>query len=274
VTGAPGVGKSSLGYRIARELGLGRVLRWAITSRSTLRLGLYDYDAIGRAQNAGLRARWHQQAGEPVSMDVNESERAAAADIGDYLQLGPLGTALLPYSIPRVLLIDELDKSDIDLPNDLLHVFEEGEYTVRELDRVRALMPVVEVHTDDPGRTAKITEGRVRCRAFPIIVITSNREREFPPAFLRRCLRLEVQPPGREQLASMVAAQFSGDRAGQDTAWLIRDFLERRSRRRGMGADQLLNAVHLATSDAYTADRSWDELLDLVWRHLDETPPA
>jgi MoxR-like ATPase len=160
VTGAPGVGKSSLGYRIARELGLGRVLRWAITSRSTLRLGLYDYDAIGRAQNAGLRARWHQQAGEPVSMDVNESERAAAADIGDYLQLGPLGTALLPYSIPRVLLIDELDKSDIDLPNDLLHVFEEGEYTVRELDRVRALMPVVEVHTDDPGRTAKITEGR------------------------------------------------------------------------------------------------------------------
>ena len=94
---------------------LGPVLRWPITSRSTLQDGLYRYDAIGRA--AG-----RDQPGP------TKRPSAAVAAIGRYIRLGPLGTALLPTRRPRVLLIDEIDKSDIDLPNDLLNVFEEGEF--------------------------------------------------------------------------------------------------------------------------------------------------
>lgn len=253
VTGRPGTGKSSLAYRISRELGFGRVLSWPITSRSTLRDGLYSYDAIGRVHDAGLR----RPGAEP-----------AETSIGDYIDLGPLGTALLPHSLPRVLLVDELDKSDIDLPNDLLHVFEEGEFVIPELVRARRQTPQVEVLTHDPGGTALITEGRVRCREFPVVVVTSNGDQEFPPAFLRRCIRLDLRPPGTEQLAAMVAAHF-----GDDVAVQARDVVEafvRHSRDRGgLAADQLLNAVHLMTSGGVTpGEQRWGDLMAAVWRQL------
>ncbi|MFC7714478.1 AAA family ATPase [Nonomuraea recticatena] len=160
VTGPPGVGKSTLAYQVSRELHLGPVLRWPVNSRSTLRSGLYDYDAVARVQDARV-------AGSEPS-------------IGKYVQLGPLGTALLPYELPRVLLIDEFDKGDADLANDLLDVVEEGGFQIRELFRARSGQPEV-VHTADAGRTAAISEGTVTCRAFPFIVITSNGEREFLP---------------------------------------------------------------------------------------------
>ena len=115
VTGKPGSGKSSLARAVAYELQLGQVLYWPITSRSTLLEGLYSYDAVGRLQEAHL-------------LEL-EGEKCTP-DIGKYIRLGPLGTALLPTNQPRVLLIDEIDKSDIDLPNDLLHVFEEGQYEI------------------------------------------------------------------------------------------------------------------------------------------------
>ena len=89
VTGKPGTGKTSLAYKVAHELQLGSVLQWAITTRSTLQEGLYRYDAIGRLQDA--------------------QGKDNTGDIGKYIQLGPLGTALLPSPHPRVLLIDEID---------------------------------------------------------------------------------------------------------------------------------------------------------------------
>jgi MoxR-like ATPase len=244
VTGAPGTGKSSLAYRVARELRLGRVLSWAITSHSTLRSGLYGYDAIGRVQATAAR--------DP------------ATGIGNFVRLGPLGTALLAYELPRVLLIDELDKSDIDLPNDLLHVFEDGEFEVPELVRLRDRDREVSVFTDDPHQVATIVEGRVRCRAFPFIVITSNGEREFPPAFLRRCLRVEIAPLREEQLAAIVAAHFG---SSGDHGELVRSFLDR-SRDARLAADQLLNAVHLTSSGAFSADESWSRLRDALWQEL------
>ncbi|MFI1508171.1 AAA family ATPase [Streptomyces sp. NPDC020597] len=263
VTGRPGTGKSSLAYRIARELCLGRVLRWPITSRSTLKQGLYEYDAIGRVQAAAARQAVgpsHQQPSEP--------------GVEDFLSLGPLGTALLPYEHPRVLLVDEMDKSDIDLPNDLLNVFEDGEFTIPELLRVRHTNAVVTVRTDDPHREAVVTNGVVRTRAFPIVVITSNGERNFPAPFLRRCLRLTLQEPTAEELAAMVEAHFPGAMRGQ-LRELIHNFRARSDQEGGLAADQLLNAVHLVTSGTWDAthvdqNETWQLLLDTLWRNLSD----
>lgn len=258
VTGRPGTGKSSLAYLIARELGLGPVLRWPVSSRTALKDGLYLYDAIGRVQEINA-----QQGVEP--------------DIGQFVHLGPLGTALLPYERPRVLLIDELDKSDIDLPNDLLNVFEDGEFEIDELTRLAARHPEVTVLTKDRDGAAVVRRGRVRCRAFPIIIITSNGEREFPAPFLRRCLKLHVEPPTPQQLGAMVAAQF-GDTDGVDIPRLISEFLARSEDTGGLASDQLLNAVHLAmelsTSGAYQPDDDWQELLTAIWHPLTSTSEA
>jgi MoxR-like ATPase len=246
VTGAPGTGKSTLAYRVARELRLGRVLHWTITSHSTLQAALYGYDAIGRVQAAAAHD--------------------SAAEIGEFIRLGPLGTALLPYQLPRVLLIDELDKSDIDLPNDLLHVFEDGAFEIPELVRLRKHDPEVTVYTADPDGSATIVGGRVQCRAFPFVVITSNKEREFPPAFLRRCLRMEIPPLQEEQLAAIVSAHFAGI---ADHEELIRSFLAR-SGDMTLAADQLLNAVYLTSSGAYSTDAYWPRLLSALWQELSD----
>ncbi|MEU4525726.1 hypothetical protein AB0F52_44255 [Amycolatopsis sp. NPDC024027] len=158
------------------------------------------------------------------------------SDIGDYIRLGPLGTALLPFEKPRVLLIDELDKSDIDLPNDLLNVFKDGEYEIDELVRLDKQQPEVTVLTNDRGGSAVVKDGRVRPRAFPLVIITSNGERDFPRAFLRRCLRLEMRPPTSEQLGQMVAAQF-GETDGVDVRGHIHPVprAQRTGRRPGFG---------------------------------------
>ncbi|HWO62234.1 MAG TPA: MoxR family ATPase [Umezawaea sp.] len=248
VTGRPGTGKSTLAYKIARELRLGPVLRWPISSRSTLQEGLWEYDAIGRVQAAA-------------------AQREQEPDIGEFVHLGPLGTALLPYSSPRVLLIDELDKSDIDLPNDLLSVFEDGEFRIRPLLRIAGRQPDVRVFTADQDSSAVVHRGRVRCNAFPVVVVTSNGEREFPPAFLRRCLRLEMPDPNFEQLANIVAAHFSGVELVHANE-LIKSFVDRSARDGGLAADQLLNSIYMATSGAYAVDDNWRRLCDALWREL------
>ncbi|WP_434446524.1 AAA family ATPase [Lentzea sp. E54] len=254
LTGKPGVGKSSLAYRIARELRLGRVLRWPITSRTTLNSGLFDYDAIGRVQSAAAAQARSNGAGE--------------SSVGDFVRLGPLGTAFLPGRLPRVVLVDELDKSESDLPNDLLSIFEDGEFVIPELARVRNQMREVSVHTNDPNGTATVVDGRVGCRAFPVVVMTSNGEREFPPAFLRRVLQLEIKDPGIEQLAAMVANHLL-DTKGEHRDRLVREFIAKSREEGGLPADRLLDAVYLATSGAYQPDdAAWPRLVDALWRRL------
>jgi len=272
VTGLPGTGKSSLAFRIARELRLGRVLRWPITSRTTLRSGQYGYDAIGRALAAGTR--------QAVARSSRVVDSASAADpldqeppIGEFVRLGPLGTAFLPSRLPRVLLIDELDKSEADLPNDLLSIIEDGEFNIPELERIRNRSPEVSVSTDDPEATAAIVGGRVCCRAFPVIVITSNGEREFPPAFLRRCLRLETRAPNADQLAAMVASHLR-DTDDEHLLRLIQEFVVRSAAMGGLPADKLLEAVYLVTSGAYREnDMSWPRVVDALWRQLTSLVP-
>jgi MoxR-like ATPase len=129
--------------------------------------------------------------------------------------------------------------------------------------------PEVAVHTADPDRRAVVRDGHVRCRAFPFVIITSNAEREFPPAFLRRCLRFEMRDPDEDQLANIVAAHFTDD-AGDQVREMISDFLEYRRVHGGLATDQLLNAVYLVTAGADTASASWHHLLDLVWQRLNQ----
>ncbi|MEV5685762.1 AAA family ATPase [Streptomyces sp. NPDC052164] len=259
ITGPPGVGKSTLAYLIAHELALGRVLPWSIVSRTTLRGGLYEYDAIGRAQAI---AAW--RAGGDNGITAPAADATSAPDLGDFVTLGPLGTALLAYGRPRVLLVDELDKSDIDLPNDLLHVLENGSYDIPEL--VRSSVGEVSVFTDDPERRAVIEAGRVECAEFPVVVITSNGEREFPAAFRRRCLPLEMRPPSREQLISIVVSHLR--RRPEGITALVNEF-ERRLHGGGtQSVDQLLNAVQLTTADGFQAEADGRKLIEMLLRDL------
>ncbi|MFJ3881190.1 AAA family ATPase [Streptomyces sp. NPDC090077] len=251
VTGYPGTGKSTLAHAVAHELKLGRVLRWPVVSRTVLQEGLYRYDALARLQDVQIAA------------GAGAAGPAGAPGIGRYIRLGPLGTALLPTERPRVLLVDELDKSDIDLPNDLLNVLEEGEFTLPELERVADSEPEVQVLTDD-GAKVTVRDGRVRCRAFPFIILTSNGERDFPAALLRRCIQLKLGQPGEKRLATMVRAHL-GEEAAELGADLIREFLTR-SRSELVAADQLLNAIYLTH---YAAPPSRDDLADLLIQRLD-----
>jgi MoxR-like ATPase len=239
VRGSPGTGKSSLAYAIAHELNLGSVLSWPITGRSNLQDGLYRYDAIGRLQ---------------------DSQAKEEKPIGEYITLGPLGTAFLPSKLPRVLLIDEIDKSDINLPNDLLNLLEEGQFPIPELVRragqdgkKNSDQTGFRINTQDAGIDVLIPDGWVRCYAFPIIVMTTNGERDFPPAFNRRCLRVTMPEPQREALQAIVKTHFGEEKFAEYNQYinqLISEFLDENKpgmESRDRSTDQLLNTIHILT---------------------------
>lgn len=288
ITGKPGVGKSTLAYSIAADLDLGPVLHWPITSRTVLRDGLYLYDAIGRLQEAGLEqlrtpgalsgtaagTAPHAAGTAPHAAGTAPAVGAGAAEapapsISRYLRLGPLGTALLPQDRPRVLLVDEIDKSDIDLPGDLLTVFEDGGFDIPELARLAQEDPTVAIGTDDdPDAAVRITQGRVQCRYFPIVVLTSNGERDFPPAFLRRCVRLHLDAPGPDKLARIVRRRLGVDIEGnEEYQELVQSFIER-GEDGDLATDQLLNAIQLRLAGAWSAPGDRDRFLATVMQHL------
>jgi MoxR-like ATPase len=165
IKGEPGTGKTQLAQEIARALGR-PMFEWHIKSTSKAQQGLYEYDAVSRLRDSQLGdARVH--------------------DIANYILKGSLWEAF-ESQVQPVLLIDEIDKADIEFPNDLL----------RELDRM-------EFYVYE-------TRQLVKARHRPIIVITSNNEKELPDAFLRRCFFHFIRFPDEATMQRIVAVHFPG----------------------------------------------------------------
>ena len=266
-----------MAYAVAFELGLGEVLSWSITTKTTLKDGLYSYDAIGRVQERGS--------------DSLES-------IGDYMSLGPLGTALMPSTglfaskeakqpiasesdekpkvlKPKVLLVDEIDKSDIDLPNDLLHVFEEGRFSIPELERIadKVNSPRVRTAYTEAGEPAyaQIPNGVVQSDGFPFVILTSNGERDFPPPFLRRCVRLTMPAPDDKARLKQIVQAHLGESVMAEAETLIDAFLTRRGEAQIKGdvaTDQLLSAVFMLVREQAPTGADRDSLLKNLLKHL------
>lgn len=275
ITGAPGAGKTSLAYAIAYELQLGPVLTWPITARSNLIEAQYRYDAIARLQDAQIDK-------------TREEREKEEGELGDYIQLGAVGTAFLPSRLPRVLLIDEIDKSDLNLPNDLLNLFEEGEFEISELVRRKRrkneteveeteapTLAYVIVRTADEGIEVPIVNGRVKCCEFPIVIMTSNGERDFPPAFYRRCLRVTMPNPTPDSLIPIVRSHFENT---DPNGWiqtegnlsnLIDQFLDK-GNKADRATDQLLNAIYIMTRHESPSEDEMDRLLKLLLKRLSE----
>ncbi len=239
VTGTPGTGKSSLASAVAYQLGLDRPLVWAINSKSTLKDGLYQFDAVAHFQSK-----------------KNQS-------VAEFIKLGPLGAALAlsDQAKPIVLLIDELDKGDFDLPNDLLHALDEGRFEIPELQRVGGTCFVAV-----PQSTEKVpvADGVVQCRYFPIVVMTSNGEREFPPAFMRRCIPLHIESPSAEALKEIIVKRINPKNLANYNE-LIESFATR-SKEKGvtLAIDQLLNAIQLMEQKHLPVDKRAAEQLRII----------
>ena len=165
VKGEPGTGKTVLAHEVAAALGY-PLVEWHIKSTTKAQQGLYEYDAVSRLRDSQL--------GDPK-----------VADIGNYIVRGKLWEAF-EAEAPRVVLIDEIDKADIEFPNDLL----------LELDRMQFF--VYE------------TRQTVAARHRPVVIITSNNEKELPDAFLRRCFFHYIRFPDRATMERIVDAHYPG----------------------------------------------------------------
>ncbi len=179
VKGEPGTGKTELARQVAAHLGL-PILEWHVKSTTKAQQGLYEYDAVSRLRDSQL--------GD-----------ARVNDVANYIRHGKLWQA---FAAPGrvVLLIDEIDKADIEFPNDLL----------QELDRM-------EFHVHETGQT-------IRALHRPVVIITSNNEKELPDAFLRRCFFHYIRFPDAETLRRIVEVHFPGIKDALLTAALTQFF--------------------------------------------------
>ena len=165
IKGEPGTGKTVLAYEIANAF-KAPLITWHIKSTTKAHQGLYEYDAVIRLRDSQL--------GDP-----------RVADVANYIKKGKLWEAFDAPERP-VLLIDEIDKADIEFPNDLLQELDRMEFYVHETDQT------------------------IRAAVRPIVVITSNNEKELPDAFLRRCFFHYIRVPDAETMEQIVEAHYPG----------------------------------------------------------------
>ena len=165
IKGEPGTGKTVLAEEVAKALGA-PLLTWHIKSTTKAQQGLYEYDAVSRLRDSQL--------GDP-----------RVSDISNYIKRGKLWDAFTHDKRP-VLLIDEIDKADIEFPNDLLLELDRMEFFVYE------------------------TAETVKARRRPVVIITSNNEKELPDAFLRRCFFHYIRFPDRETMQAIIDVHFPG----------------------------------------------------------------
>jgi len=221
VTGNPGTGKTDLAERVAWEFGLGPVLRFEAQSLSEATDLFYRFDLVGRLAESRLQAdlRMAGEAGDQARTPQNDKTHPL-----HFVEFGPFGKAILRASLGQteadpmrqgwlgalrrrafpggepnqpqrsVVLIDEIDKASRDFPNDLLNGIERMEFRIRELDNflVRAPDKNLGLH--------------------PIVIITSNLERDLPPPFLRRCAFYHIPDPAPERLAEIVRVRVFPER--------------------------------------------------------------
>jgi len=169
IKGEPGTGKTMLAEEVAAALGM-PLMQWHIKSTTKAQQGLYEYDAVSRLRDSQLA-------------DLDGGERVK--DIHNYIVRGVLWQAFAS-EVPVVLLIDEIDKADIEFPNDLLREIDRMEFYVYE------------------------TRELVKARHRPLVVITSNNEKELPDAFLRRCFFHYIRFPDKETMQAIVDVHYPG----------------------------------------------------------------
>ncbi|MEV6676436.1 AAA family ATPase [Streptomyces erythrochromogenes] len=263
ITGGPGTGKSTVIEQVAAELALGPVLLWHVTSRSSLADALYRYDALGRIHAHRLQQERARAGTSPGTADAG----MAGDDVAAFLTLGPLGTALLPSERPRALLIDEIDKADLDLPGDLLDVLERGEFRITELMREERRTALVRTWESEVRHV--VEDGHVQCTEFPFIVMTSNGEQELPAPFLRRCVRYTMPRPTAALIRDVVRGHL-GLEVGESgpAAELVDDFVRRVASGESVAVDQLLGTLHLLDGPARSAGAERERLIALLMKDL------
>ncbi len=211
VKGEPGTGKTELARQVAKALAM-PIIEWHVKSTTKAQQGLYDYDAVSRLRDSQL--------GD-----------ARVNDVANYIRRGKLWQA---FAAPArvVLLIDEIDKADIEFPNDLL----------QELDRM-------EFHVYETGQT-------ISARHRPVVIITSNNEKELPDAFLRRCFFHFITFPDADTLRRIVDVHFPGIKADLLSTALTQffDLRETPGLKKKPSTSEMLDWLKLLLADDLTAE--------------------
>jgi len=211
VKGEPGTGKTVLAQEVAGALGA-PLIEWHVKSTTRAQQGLYEYDAVARLRDSQL--------GDP-----------RVHDIANYIRKGKLWSAFTAEARP-VLLIDEVDKADIEFPNDLL----------QELDRM-------EFHVYETGE-------QVKAQQRPVVIITSNNEKELPDAFLRRCFFHYIRFPDADTMRAIVDVHFPGikQRLVSEALRLFYDLREVPGLKKKPSTSELIDWLKLLLAEDVDAD--------------------